>query len=711
MKDLDRAVQLEPQDPRTIMWRGQAKQRCGLYKEAIEDYDRAFHLELRDVEVLKWRGRAKYMLELYSTAIKDFDQVLKLEPEDFLVLKWRAEAKQKLGRFDEVILDCDRALRVWPKDLQMLRWRAEAKCGLKRHEEAIKDLNEALELQPMDFYLLKRRADVKCHFGHYEQAVVDLDMALELVPKNSAVRRALNQAMRLLGHPSEAQNWWLNRIKNVHSVSDRIVGTFDIIGAGPVGLCLAMSLTKQMIDSSTPPASPRITVHEAGWIAHVQGRWQRNAYGSRDQVVTLQDDVVKLFPEEVRACLEGEDVWRDARNVPVSQIEDRLLQKVQEPPFSFIRLSRCEHMRSAKAQAEFIKQLQGDIIVASDGAASLSRQAFPGAFVCPRSLGANAAEERICLGQTEQDMEEVDSILSVSLEEEAALPQRQLLNRTLSLAQNIYLLNSKGSKGVLNIRITKEEYEEIIRAAPQGCPLGSPIQIVSRPMDVDGSGPALDRVELPWLRRRIEQGLRLFGIRDEHVVDITGFQLAPAYVEHFCHVLPADKHVDHQRVLLLAGDAAISHHVWPGRGCNSGLESVKAIAQLLESQPFVDGLHRYSTFMRTLRAREMRRSASMMQKSLRLDWGSALARAERPWSEWILGVDRQADLIREASELESKNRCSLLQRCQLCRDGLEDPAMAYVHDATLEDAILRAPALELHLMVRSGQRPPCQAQR
>ena len=57
------------------------------------------------------------------------------------------------------------------------------------------------------------------------------------------------------------------------------------------------------------------------------------------------------------------------------------------------------------------------------------------------------------------------------------------------------------------------------------------------PLDADGVN-AFHKVKLPWLRRRIEEGLKLFGMRTEHMLGITGFQLMPAYVQNFCHVLP-----------------------------------------------------------------------------------------------------------------------------------------------------------------------------
>ena len=322
-------------------------------------------------------------------------------------------------------------------------------------------------------------------------------------------------------------------------------------------------------------------------------------------------------------------------------------------------------------------------------------------FVCPDSKGANKAEERIRLAETEDGYTRADHVLGIILQQDVVPPQAQSLNVIFTLAQNIYLLNSQaGSKGFLNIRITKEEYDEIFQATGRrGCSFGGPIQLkLEESLDNDDTTSAFFKVKLPWLRRRIEEGLKLFGMRTEHMLGITGFQLMPAYVQHFCHVLPPEPQIDHPRVLLLAGDAAISHHFWPGRGLNTGLKSVKAIVRMLESPTIADGLQRYNLFMSKLRIREMQgRSGSMMQESMVLDWGQQL-----------LQPTSAHELIRAAKDAEVGNRESLLKHCKLWRDFLEKSGWEHapVTDELLKrrivEEVARPHPLELHLMVRSA---------
>lgn len=58
-------------------------------------------------------------------------------------------------------------------------------------------------------------------------------------------------------------------------------------------------------------------------------------------------------------------------------------------------------------------------------------------------------------------------------------------------------------------------------------------------------------------------------------------RLRPAYAQCFYHVLPSQSATTSSpKVLLLAGDAAISHHFWPGRGLNTGLKSAVAMVNM-----------------------------------------------------------------------------------------------------------------------------------
>ena len=255
------------------------------------------------------------------------------------------------------------------------------------------------------------------------------------------------------------------------------------------------------------------------------GASRGNGRRARDQVVTLQDNVVNLLAPEVRSAFHGEKVWLHSRNVPVAEIvawlehqighkcashavpkpfcsfqshsvlllatmfssflllyaqEERLLEKAQQPPFcKYIRIHKAQSSSNEQAHATWLESLDADVVVAADGAGSMCRRAFRHAFISPNTEGANTEAQQIRLGETTDDFEEADFALGIALKPDARPPQSQGMNVVLTLAQNVYLLNSQeGSRGFLNIRITKEEYVEIFNATGQiGCTFGSPIRL------------------------------------------------------------------------------------------------------------------------------------------------------------------------------------------------------------------------------------------
>ena len=136
-------------------------------------------------------------------------------------------------------------------------------------------------------------------------------------------------------------------------------------------------------------------------------------------------------------------------------------------------------MSDEQAHAEWLDSLDADVVVAADGAGSMCRRAFRHAFISPSTEGANIEARQIRFCETTDDFEEADFALSIALKPDACPPQSQAMNVVLTLAQNVYLLNSQeGSGGFLNIRITKEEYDAVFKATGQkGCTFGSPIRL------------------------------------------------------------------------------------------------------------------------------------------------------------------------------------------------------------------------------------------
>lgn len=208
-----------------------------------------------------------------------------------------------------------------------------------------------------------------------------------------------------------------------------------IIGGGPVGLSLALLLAEWV---NRGEWRGRVTLYEQrvkeeGGTLH----WRELPDGNRrrEQVVTLQDRVVDLFPENFRGLFEGERVWASSRNVAIRHIEDRLLDRLQHddmrrhvqihPLPSEIRDAVRRSRGSAPDQVyrNWIANLPGDVIVAADGSNSLTRQCEPSFEWKPLGGGEGAVETDYSLG------------LALADDMDGLPASNQALNVVLTLAQ------------------------------------------------------------------------------------------------------------------------------------------------------------------------------------------------------------------------------------------------------------------------------------
>ena len=118
--------------------------------------------------------------------------------------------------------------------------------------------------------------------------------------------------------------------------------------------------------------------------------------------------------------------------------EERLLEKAQKAPYNkYIRIHQRDPLPAPQQHGEWVKGLDADVVVAADGAASMTRRAFPDAFVNPEAVGANVDAQQIRLGETSRDFDEADYALGIALKPEFRPPQKQALNVILTLAQNV----------------------------------------------------------------------------------------------------------------------------------------------------------------------------------------------------------------------------------------------------------------------------------
>lgn len=418
-----------------------------------------------------------------------------------------------------------------------------------------------------------------------------------------------------------------------------------IVGGGPTALASAISLAEK--------GAGRVEVHlwERRWVQTTDGVSSRPWFDypptarRRDQVVTLQESVTRLLsPGSLQALFEGrpERVWPGSANIQIRKVEDRFLRRCQSPEFRGLI-----HLHAEAATRETLASGRlGDfhVLLGADGAASWVRKAYFHGVEHER--GRSYA-------------------LGLAFNRPAGLPWSQPLNVFLTLGQTRYLLNASDydGRGYLNMQLTEDEWHRMVGLDGEPVTFGHPGCLRRK----DGSippgfsegqvfAPAEDRDSPLW--KSIEDGLKLFGFKEDEVINVVRIPIVVQAVKEGVQRLPPGEAPSIKRphaLVAVAGDAAMTVHFWPGRGLNSGIKSGIAlgdeIVASLNDGRFIglpsSAMDEYNAFIMKLQDREHdKRSIPILNQSgspEMLGWllSKAGSVPDEVAVEWLVGAMSQ----------------------------------------------------------------------
>ncbi|MFE7747486.1 FHA domain-containing protein [Streptomyces sp. NPDC057428] len=478
------------------------------------------------------------------------------------------------------------------------------------------------------------------------------------------------------------------------ATTDPSVLRVTVSGGGPVGLAFALLLEESLRGRVS------VTVHDGRWVrSGTRVVWKDESHGNvrRQQVVTVQSRQYLALTEEMRTAVFGDgqfsEMWplgpdsvsgRPPRNIRIAHIEDRLLELANGK--SGIRLVP---ERFDPAQSEHLIA-RDHVLVICEGGRSRTREHFADRF------GAADASIYSLDGEHLQDV-----VLGLRVKSRLSDPMSVLL----TVAQNRFLLNSLRGEGFLNMRLTREEARNVIGIDPvrqvfEECIAARPC-VMSRQEENEFVCPTHGTLFLPALLRgsplwkRIQEGLRLFGVAEDDLSAVTSFRLDMVQRPRFTAQLVRPTGDRPGTYGFLLGDAANAIHFWPGRGLNSGLASAVSLARTLSrgwrGRPLRDAdFIRHEAAMSMLQYRHKSRA-----------WNAMVTTDERGVTRAIKDIIESsmdgtaasgaAVPARSAADLES-----LLERMRAIRDrlaarlpGLPDDEELRAHLSALAPATLR----------------------
>ncbi|MBM4140031.1 MAG: tetratricopeptide repeat protein [Nitrospira sp.] len=184
LRDLDKALDLNPGYLQAYLNRANVYDLLGKYKEALKDLEKAIKLNPNYPEAYNNRGLVYKALGDYQTAMKDFSRAIDLRPDYTAVYNNRAGIYLGRGDYQSALRDLDKAIVLNPKDIESLVNRCRVHNFLSYYQQAIQDCSRAIDIESQNSTAYKNRGASYDALGRYGEAVRDYTIAISLEPKN-----------------------------------------------------------------------------------------------------------------------------------------------------------------------------------------------------------------------------------------------------------------------------------------------------------------------------------------------------------------------------------------------------------------------------------------------------------------------------------------------------------------------------------------------
>ena len=208
MKDLSRAIDLNPNLADARYHRGMAYRDMGRMDRALRDFDAAIELEERFGLAFYARGITRVKSGSTRGRGRRLRRRAGTRPRQRLGAPGRGVALGSLGRYDEAVRDFDRSLELDPGNAEALGARGLAHASLERHELAIEDYTRVLDLDPRNRNVLYSRGIARMYAARFESAIEDFEAILGIEPGHAAARGArglAREALEMRGGAGEGQ--------------------------------------------------------------------------------------------------------------------------------------------------------------------------------------------------------------------------------------------------------------------------------------------------------------------------------------------------------------------------------------------------------------------------------------------------------------------------------------------------------------------------
>lgn len=188
IKDFDKAVEINPNNPDLYLNRGYLKHILRDYNSAMEDYNKAISLNKSFAFAYNNRGVLKVALNDTKGALEDYAKALEINKKYSDVYYNRANLKYMLDDNQGALEDYNIAIELNPKDADAFNNRGVVKKRMNFNVGALSDYSQAIALNPKDSIAYANRGRLKKLYFDNEGAAIDLDQAIALAETQTFIK-------------------------------------------------------------------------------------------------------------------------------------------------------------------------------------------------------------------------------------------------------------------------------------------------------------------------------------------------------------------------------------------------------------------------------------------------------------------------------------------------------------------------------------------
>ena len=154
------------------------------HEEALLNYDKAIELDPQDSETYLWRALAKHALGRNNDAIDDLNKMVEIDSSPH-AFEMQGKTLSHMKEYRKGIAAFSKVIELNPDHPSCYIQRAIGKLNLRQYQEAINDLDQHLQIEPDDFYAYRLRGKINEDLGNLDAAKRDFQKALTVLSPNA----------------------------------------------------------------------------------------------------------------------------------------------------------------------------------------------------------------------------------------------------------------------------------------------------------------------------------------------------------------------------------------------------------------------------------------------------------------------------------------------------------------------------------------------